>query len=283
VISGLAGGSYAAEVWAQQINDALRETMVGLSVVNSRFSGQVTKPGDIVRMVQPGAVTSRAPTAYSAVTFEQPTAAGTTVTVDQADYTAVDVDDIDMVQSVPRLAAVHAQESAWSLADQQDTFVFKSYTAAGSGVQSDHANPIIASAVRMYTALVDAAWVMDTNNVPEWGRWCALSPVQAASLRANPQFAIGLPPRERGLGIPMNGYVGHAAGFAVYCTNNQTTMSGIGKVLLGHRSAIAFAGPKVFTGVQRRESRFASAIKSLAIYGQTVVKSDALATIHVRN
>ena len=283
MISGLAYGTFAAEDWARQINEALRETMVGLSVVNRNYAGEINRAGDIVRVVQPGAVTSRAPTAYSDVTFEQPSATNTTVTVDQADYAAVDVDDVDLVNAVPNLARVHLQEAAWSLADSQDTFVFQSYAAAGSGVRSDHTNPIKASAVGLYAALIDAAWVMDTNNVREWGRWCALSPIQAASLRANPQFSIGVPPMERGLGIPLNGYVGHAAGFACYVTNNQTTVSGIAKVLLGHRSAIAFAGPKTFAGVTRRESRFASAIKSLAIYGQTVVHSDALATIHVRS
>lgn len=279
-IGGLSYTTFKPETWSEAVNAQLRKIHIGLSITNSQWRGEIRAFGDVVNVLRPGSVTSRAYTAYGATTFEQPSASSQTITVDQADYAAVDVDDIDVVQSRPDVLRDHASEAAYSLNDTMDSFVFSAYAAAGSGVGSDHDNPLILSAVRMYAALVDAGKVLDENNVPTRGRFAALSNAEVANLRSTPWFTRGLPATEAGTRTGWTGHVGQCAGFSIYETNNLTTLSGVRKCLAGHDAAIGFAGPVIMPSAVRRELRFADAVRFLSIYGKTVIESSALAVIH---
>lgn len=283
MLSGVAYDAFKPDEWGAALNAQIRKGAVGLSIVTTRFTDATTKMGDTVRVVTPAGVTALAYTSYSGVAFSQPTPTSVTVSVDQANYVAYDVDDIDMIQAGRDLLNAHVQDAGYALTDKQDTFVFLSYAASGSGIYSDHQHPIKGSAVNLFSALVGMAEYFDTQNAPLRGRFVVLDPVRGSNLRANPEFSSGLLPAERGFAFPMTGYIGHAAGLAVYVSNNLTTLSGVTKVLGGVRGSIAFAGPTTFAMVDRREARFANCFKALSIYGQKVVTDAALATIHIRN
>jgi hypothetical protein len=282
MLAGQQYNSFKAEAWGKAINFSIREAAVGLSVVTKRFSGGAERMGDVVRMLAPGSATTGAYTAYSDVSFTSPGASSLSITIDQADYTAVDIDDIDRKQAENDLENAYIKESAYALIDAQDTFVFSAYAAANSGISSDHDNPVLATSLNLYATIAKAAEAMNNKNVPYPGRWLALDPIRVSNLRANPLFTMHCPSTDRATGVPHVGFCGSACGFSIYSTNNLTTLSGVLKVLGGWRGAIGFAGPRTFQRFDRRESGYATAYKTLSVYGKKVAQPDALLTVHVQ-
>lgn len=290
-ISGLTYDTFKPELWSAELNYSLKKNHVGLGVVNRNWEGDIRAFGDTVHIIEPGSVTSRAYTAYSDVTFEQPSESENQLVIDQADYFAVDVDDIDEAQSRVPLITAHMQEASYSLADTADAYIFTSYTAAGSGIGSDHANPVSLTGINIYSKFVDAAKVLDLQSVPKQNRWAAISPNEVALLRTAAQFvpvenATSEQSRAGGgtdasARIVATGEVGAVAGFTVYETNNLTTISGVRKALFGTPRAITFANQIAAMEALRREARFADAVKGLHVYGKKEVRTEALACLHI--
>lgn len=290
-ISGLQYDNFKPELWAAELNFSLKKAHVGGAVVNRNYQGEISRMGDTVHIIEPGSVTANAYTAYSDITFEQPSSTDRTLTIDQADYTAVDVDDIDEAQAHVPLMQSHMQEAAYSLADSEDTFIFGAYSSANSGVGSDQANPVTLTAYNVYAQFVDAAKVLDLQNVGKSDRWAAVSPHEIAFIRQAPQFVpVGQTTTNAALAgggttdSAQNvraGEVGQFGGFTVFETNNLTTLSGVRKTMFGTRRAITFANQVTGMEAVRREARFADAVKSLNVYGQAIIRSEALAVLHV--
>lgn len=288
-ISGLSYDAFKPELWSAELNYTLKKALVADSLVNRNWQGQIRQMGDTVHILEPGSVTSNAYTAYSDITFEQPSPTDRQLVITEANYTAVDVDDIDAVQANVSLIQAHSQEAAYSLGNSQDAFVFKSFGAAQSGVASDQANPVTLSRTNIYPRFVDAAFVLDTKNVRSQGRWAAVSPAEMALMRQAAEFVPNVDSAATPLwagggtsasaGVVATGMIGQMAGFSVYVTNNLTTNSGVKKILFGTTQAITFASQVAKTEAVRRESRFADAVKSLVVYGKKEVRPDALAVL----
>ena len=287
LVSGLSYDNFKPELWSQELNYSLKNALVADSLVNRNWQGDIQQMGDTVHIIEPGSVTSRAYTAYSDITWEQPSSTDRTLVIDNADYTAVDVDDIDEAQANVDLMQAHMQEAAFSLADTEDSYIFEMYTDANSGVGSDHANPTTLSATNIYGEFVDAGKVLDLQDVPKARRWAAVSPNEAALLRQAPQFVpIGDSTRVGGgttdsARTVRTGEIGEVAGFTVFETNNLTTVSGVRKALFGTPRATTFANQVTEMEAIRRESRFADGVKSLNVYGKSTQRAEALAVKHI--
>lgn len=76
------------------------------------------------------------------------------------------------------------------------------------------------------------------------------------------------------------GFVGQAAGFNIYLSNNVANTAGAKyKIMAGTREAISFAEQIVSVEAYRPEKRFADAVKGLHVYGGKVVRPAALAVL----
>ncbi|NIR76778.1 MAG: hypothetical protein GWN53_17260 [Gammaproteobacteria bacterium] len=289
LVSGLSYDAFKPELWSAELNFSLKNALVADSLVNRNWQGDIQQFGDTVHIQEPGSVTSRAYTAYSDITWEQPSPTDRTLVIDNADYTAVDVDDIDEAQARVDLMQSHMQEAAFSLADTEDAFIFEMYTDANSGVSSDHANSLALTAGNVYQRFVEAAFVLDTQDVPKTGRWAAITPEETSLIRQAGQFVpVDDSSNNRAGGgtsdsarIVRTGEVGQIAGFTVFESNNMTTVSGVKKLLFGTRRATTFANQITEMEAIRRESRFADGVKSLNVYGKSTQRAEALALLHV--
>ena len=288
MLAGQAYDAFKPEIWSAELNFSLKNALVGGSLVNRNYEGEIKNQGDVVHIQEPGSVTARAYTAYSDITWEQPSPSQSNLEITESFYTAVDVDDIDEVQANVSLMRAHMGEAAFSLGDEQDTFIFKSFAAAGSGVASDQANPVTLTRVNIYPRFVDAARVLDVQNVRKQGRWAAISPIETAFLRQAPEFvpvsdASGFAGggTTDSAAIVKTGEIGQCAGFTIFQTNNLTTNSGVRKVMFGTTQAITFASQISKMEAVRRESRFADGVKALSVYGKQEIRPEALATLSV--
>tara|TARA_R110000765_G_scaffold271329_2_gene370023 strand:+ start:393 stop:1271 length:879 start_codon:yes stop_codon:yes gene_type:complete len=291
MLAGQQYDGFKPELWSAELNYSLKNSMVGGSLVNRSYEGEIQAMGDTVHILEPGAVTANAYTAYSDITFEQPSETDRTLIITEAFYTAVDVDDIDEAQANVNLMQAHMGEASYALADKQDQFIFASAAAANSGVASDQANPVSLTRANIYARCVDAAFVLDKQNVRKNGRWAAVSPSEYALLLQAPEFVpngdTAATPLYAGGGtsdsarVVATGQVGSVAGFTVFETNNLTTNSGVRKVMFGTTQAITFASQIAKVEAVRREARFADAVKALDVYGKKEIRPEALATLNV--
>lgn len=288
-LAGVAYDAFKPELWSAELNYSLKKAQVGFNLVNRNYEGQIRQMGDQVHILEPGSATATQYTAYSDITYSQLSPTDRKLEITEAFYVAYDVDDIDAAQANVDLMRGHMQEAAYSLADKQDAFVFLAFAAANSGVGSDQANPVTLTRANIYPRFVDAAYVLDAQNVRSQGRWAAIAPKDMALLRQAPEFvpvfdntataAYAGAGTSASAGVVATGMIGACAGFDVYVTNNLTTNSGVRKMLFGTNQTITFASQVSKTEVVRRESRFADGLKSLVVFGRKVVRPEALATL----
>ena len=75
-----------------------------------------------------------------------------------------------------------------------------------------------------------------------------------------------------------NGYVGRAAGFDIYTSNNvPNTSNALYKVIAGYSGAWSYAEQIADVEAYRPERRFADAVKGLHLYGAKVTRPLGLA------
>ena len=125
----------------------------------------------------------------------------------------------------------------------------------------------ITTASAAYEQLVALRTLMAKNNVPT-GTWqVAVPPEFMALLLQDDRFVKA--GTDFNNGILLNGFVGRAAGFDVYESNNipvgdaDTDL----QVIAGPAFATAFAEQIVETEAYRLEKRFADGVKGLNVYG----------------
>lgn len=278
---------FRPEIWSAALLVALRKALVYAApgVVNRDYEGEIADAGDIVRItsISRPTVAPYVPNVTS-ITPEELTDAQRNLVVDQAQYFAFKVDDVDARQAKGDVIGQAMSEAAYALADTADQYVAALYTQAQasnvvSSVTIDLTNPTSwdAEAAKAYNdILVPLKVKLDEANVPTDGRYCIMPPWLHGVLLRDPRFVKA---NEAGTDTGLrNGMVGRAAGFDVRISNNApvpTTNNSI--VTAGRASAITFAEQINKTEAYRPESGFSDAIKGLALYGAKVLRPDSLA------
>lgn len=278
---------FRPEIWSAALLVALRKALVYAApgVVNRDYEGEIADAGDIVRItsISRPTVAPYVPNVTS-ITPEELTDAQRNLVVDQAQYFAFKVDDVDARQAKGDVIGQAMSEAAYALADTADQYVAALYTQAQasnvvSSVTIDLTNPTSwdAEAAKAYNdILVPLKVKLDEANVPTDGRYCIMPPWLHGVLLRDPRFVKA---NEAGTDTGLrNGMVGRAAGFDVRISNNApvpTTNNSI--VTAGRASAITFAEQINKTEAYRPESGFSDAVKGLALYGAKVLRPDSLA------
>lgn len=113
--------------------------------------------------------------------------------------------------------------------------------------------------------------ILDDREVPEDQRWAALPPAVFTLIKESSEFnAYSAEARDEAI---KRGYAGQFAGFKLYKAPSQrlpgNKTSGW-HVLLGHKSAIAFAMGLTETGTEDAIANFGQKYKSLYVYGAKV-------------
>jgi hypothetical protein len=116
--------------------------------------------------------------------------------------------------------------------------------------------------------------------VPTAGRWAVVTPELMGSLLLDARF---IKANEAGTDTGLrNGFVGRAAGFDIYETNNAPNPASDTQVILaGNNRAITFARQISQTEAYRPEAKFADAVKGLTLYGAKLVRPDSLAAAFI--
>ena len=279
----MAIANFIPEVWSAALLKALRDTVAyaQVGVINRNYEGDIARAGDTVHITDFGDPQVRSYSKYAtddqeatpSVTYDVLDDDTRSLVVDQADYFAFAVDDIDRRQALPGFVDEATRGAGANMAYEVDDYV-GGLMVANAG--NDLGSLTVADPKEAYSLLVQFRTKLVRSNTPDAGRWVIVPPEFYALLLEDDRFiradAAGTTSGLR------NGQVGRAAGFDVIEANRAATDSGGEHVLLaGHGIATTFANQISNVEALRLQGHFADGIRGLQLYGAKVLRPDNLA------
>ncbi len=260
----------------------LDKILVARAITNNMWEGEIKQAGDSVKIWTPGSITVKDYTKNTDhATPDATTGTDQTMTIDQQKYFNFQVDTIDITQMPVPVLEAYIQRAAYALKDTIDQHILGLYT----GVHADTTVTPTAtlSTSNVLTVFAELYRKMTEKNIPKEGRFIVVPPRVTEIINA---YLAG---KSTSLGdnVAVNGYMGRFQGFDIYESNNvvdtdedqegtastETTYN----CLAGTRMGITFAMqiPEGNTRIFVPERRFATAVKSLIVYGSKMLDSGA--------
>src|SRR5262249_9896815 len=131
--------NFIPEIWSANIWEALRTALVygAPGVVNRDYEGDIDQAGDTVHITSFTDPTVRTYTAESNIPVDSTGDATRALVVDQAKYSAFDVDDVIRRQALPGWVASVSSRSAYQLANTADQYLSALMRTAVDGGAND--------------------------------------------------------------------------------------------------------------------------------------------------
>jgi N4-gp56 family major capsid protein len=276
----MAVDNFVPEWWSAELLSALRSRLVYAQpgIINTNYQGLIENAGDTVRINTISDPSVATYTMHStSVSYAALTDTEQTLVVDQADYFAFGVDDVEAAQALDGVVEEASANAAYKMAAEIDDFVADTlYAAVNQGANDLGAKTIDISDNNAYGLLVDMRTKLSRNAVPDQGRWVIVSPEFYAALLQDNRFidasASGSTDALR------NGFVGRAAGFDVYESNlTPDPTASTYAIIAGHPMACTFAQQISKVEALRLEGSFSDGIRGLQLYGAKVLRPTMLA------
>jgi len=274
--------NFVPDIWSAQIQVALRKKQVAANLVNRNYEGEIRRMGDSVKITSIDDVTIGSYTAHTDIDWEAIDDSTRTLTINQAKYFAIQLDDIEKAQAVDGGAALNQaiDNATYQLRDAADTFLLAAMNTAVQGGANDLGTvPIHTTAKNLYDTFVDLAVTLDVDNVPEEGRFAVVSPSLHGRLLKLDTFIT--PGDQAAPAARLNGFIGSIAGLDIYKSNNMPAVTDVnatgGLAIAGHMVATTYAEQIVSVEAMRLHNVFADGVRGLHVYGAAVTRPTAIA------
>ncbi|HET9499497.1 MAG TPA: P22 phage major capsid protein family protein [Marmoricola sp.] len=277
----MAISNFRPTIWSASLLTNLRDQLVYGGLCNRNYEGDIANAGDKVNITSFTDPSTRAYTKNGTISWDLLTDATQQLVIDQSDYFAFKVDDIDRRQALGGFIEETTLGAAYNLAADSDTYV-AGLMSAGAG--TDLGDDAISTATGAYDLLVELRTALTRSKTPSMGRWVVVPPEMYAKLLQDDRFiradASGTTSGLR------NGQVGRAAGFDVIESNTvpDADADGAGTgtaleytVIAGHAMATTFAQQISKVKAVDLQDTFGEGVKGLHLYGAKVVRGDQLA------
>ena len=310
----LPSGNFAPEIFSQKVLKFFRRASVVEDITNTDYAGEIENFGDTVRIIKEPTVTVSAYQRGSVVNAQDLADDQITMVVDQANAFAFKIDDIEERHSHVNFEALATSSGAFALKRKYDKTVLQAMSD-GAGIAASAVSgttlTTTATAGAIGTAnapinietddaginmMLAMARLLDDESVPEENRWFVAPPIfyekvfQAGNKIAEVQVTgDGTSPLRNGLAT-----VGTLAGFRCYkstalnstggtdqvtLTDASATLAVDGSenvVLAGHMSSTSTASHIAKTEVVRSTESFSDVIRGLHVFGQKVLRQEAI-------
>ena len=281
--------SFVPELWNAAIKEPYEKNLVygQASVASNAWMGQITGIGDTVHISAITAPTVRKYTKGEAITVEDVAATTTKLTIDQGNYFAFRVHDVDRVQAAGDFQGPATKAAGIRLRDDADVYLagllkdgaLSANKLGTVQVIDDDPVRVGASQTTAFKVLVQLAEKLNNNSVPTNGRYVVVGPKTYSALLMDPRFTkVDQSGTEDGL---RNGIVGRAVGFDVLVSNNVPSTSGRELAIAGVPDAFAFASQLVETEALRDPAHFGDIVRGLNVYGAAVTRPEGIATADI--
>jgi hypothetical protein len=303
--------AFIPELWAVPALEKFRQVNLAVAVcANTTYQGTISRQGDTVHVSTVGNVTVSSYTRGTDVVYQDMNPADETLIVDQADYAAVALDDLDAAQQNQDSLSLYSTEIGVAMSEKTDTYVFSFHNSSNTLNRISNSGNAIditgstAGASHVYDIAVKAGQNLTERNVPMFGRWMIVTPYFFSLLQKDTVYfikgsdlgdtlltsaAIRGPAGLQALtarDAAMRGFVGQSGGFDVYVSNNLPgDGSGNFYCLYGQGRPISYASQLQRMEAIRLERSFKSAVRGLMLYGGKVFAEPgkALGRIYVDN
>src|SRR5579859_1732281 len=273
-------GTFVPEIWSSVLLASLKKAHVYAGVFNKDYEGEIAQSGDTVHINSVSRPTVNTYTVGQAITVQQLSAADRTLVIDQADYFAFEVDDIDKRQAAGAVLEQAMVEAAYAMADKHDIFLSGKYADAQSA--NIIAQVSVLSGANAYTQLTQIKRKLDEANVPMNQRFAVIPPWMYALLLDSTNFAAN--PAANVDSALLSGQIGRAAGLDILVSNNVPTApfglaSTVYAVLAGYPGALAGAEQINQVEAYRLQTTFADALRGLHLYGGKTIRADGIVVL----
>ena len=289
----LVNDAFLPAIYSQKVLKYFRRSSVVEAITNTDYAGEIENFGDSVKIIKEPTITVSAYTRGSTVNAQDLTDTEVTLVVDQGNYFAFKVDDIEERQAHLNWEALATSSGAYALKKQYDYNVL---TNINSNASTDTTNlGAASSAISCNTGdecanfLSTGARLLDEADVPEEGRWCVAPPQFYEILRQASSKLMDASITGESMSALMNGAVTarKVHGFTLYQSNaiavgstgsdstatfGPSSTSGETNVLFGHMSAVATASQIAKTEVVRDPNSFADIVRGLHVFGRKVLR-----------
>ena len=128
-------GNFSPIIYSKQAQIALRRAAVTNAITNNSYFGEIANQGDTVRIQKEPDVTVNALQRHTGISVEKLDDSDFSLTIDQANYFAFKMDDIEEQFSNVDFTSLAADRAAYKMADSMDTDVLSylsGHTTAGA-------------------------------------------------------------------------------------------------------------------------------------------------------
>ena len=277
--------NFIPEIWSGTVLSSLDDALVFGQVVNRDYEGEISGYGDVVKINEIGPVTFNT---YSATSTGDLTVQGVSdaqkrLAIDQSDYCAVWVDDLDQAQTKPKLMPEILKKAAHASASTIDSYIASLYTEAALVAGGSRSGSTITGADITSTNILKylsiAQQKLDENNVPEEGRWMIVPPWMAQKM----VLAKIVQGTNNDMTL-MRGYLGETMyGFSIFKSNNVvngTPAADDACVMFGYKGSISLAVQVTKVEAVRPSLKFKDLVKGLFVFGAKVVRPNTLGVIY---
>lgn len=260
------------------------------SVVNRKYEGTIRQQGDTVNITTIGDPTIKTYDKGADITVEDLTDGTLKLVIDQGDYFAFRVNDVDAVQAAGDFRSPATQRAAYGLKDKVDKYIaglFKLTAANGGPATANTLGNVSVidgtgtgkpgtGQTTAFNVLVNLGKALNKQSVPTDGRYAIVPPEFLAALLQDPRFTrVDASGTSEGL---RNGIVGRAVGFDILLSNNVPVASTRSLICAGVPGALSFASQLTETEALRSQGRFADIVRGLNVYGAKILRPEGLAT-----
>lgn len=270
-------------IWSARILASLEKQLVYTKFFNRDYEGEIRDAGDTVKIGLVGAPTVKKYTKGTDIAApEDVTVTDATLSIDQADYFNIAVDDVDAAQSKINLLESASSQTGYAFGDVTDRYLAGLLVTGTGGTIGTKAEPKSITDAKpedAYNLLVDLKVALDRQNCPTAGRICVVPPEFEGFMLKDSRFvAVATNDSNQRL---TEGTVYKSAGFEIHVSNNAPHVDGGGAksdqtiydVIAGCDQSGTYAEQILNTEAYRPEKSFKDAVKGLHVYGAKVLRS----------
>lgn len=255
--------SFIPSVWSETLAQELDKEYIGVRNCNREFEGEIREKGSSVTIGSIGYIGIEDYEKDMTISTPQNVlGTQTTLRIDQAKAFNFQIDDLDRIQSSPKLMKAAVKKAASALANVADYYVYSLYSSASERITINEfdSDKVIDTLVGVRKKLlangVTSNYETSFEVTPE---------VAAEILRA--KILTDTDNTESF----HNGHLGKLIGFDIYVSHNVANVENRHKCIARTKRAVAFAEQINEVEAYRPHNRFADAVKGLHLYGATLV------------
>lgn len=288
-------GNFSPTIYSKKAQLTFRKVSVCQAITNTEYYGEIKEMGDTVQVIKEPTITVGPYARGQNVSIQDLNDDSLSLVIDQANYFAFAIDDIERKHAHHNWEAMASDRGAYSLRDAFDQHVL-SYMAsntASARTLGSTGTPLKVNFDGAYSdtemtptlVLNRLGRLLDQQNVPHENRWAVVDPIFCELLRHDSSKLINNDYVPKG--VLNNGLVTTqlVQGFKLYMSNNlpsggtgpvATSSAGYGYIMAGHISSTATAENIKTTEKLRAGDTFADIVRGLHVFGRKLLRTESI-------